>query len=135
MHTTATGPAAATPGEDGHAARRSLKSGRSIKVAQARGGQGSEAVSEGEQSCSAQQAKPSVDKSTSKGRAKGLRRGSGSGTEAEKRSGPPAASALYTDHNQVLLAAPGLKKGNGSGWVAPMSGGNRPHSTRGARLR
>ena len=47
VHTTATGPAAA--------ARRSLKSGGggAIKVAQARGGQGSEAVSKGKRSCSA----------------------------------------------------------------------------------
>ena len=47
---------------------RWARSKKGTKVAQARGGQRSEAVSEGERSCSAQPAGPSVDISTSKGR-------------------------------------------------------------------
>ena len=75
------------PPEDGHAARRSLKSGQGPSRL-LRPGEGKEVTGKASKAA-AQQAGPSVDISTSKGRAKGLRRGSSSGTreEAEKRGG------------------------------------------------
>ena len=87
VHTTATGPAAATPQgkigtqREGHSSPGKAHQGCSGKEVRL--------SAEGERSCSAQQARPSVDISTSKGRAKGLRGGSDSGTptEAQKRGG------------------------------------------------
>ena len=77
--------------QNGHAARRSLKSGqgpsRLLRPGEGKEVRRSAKASEAADSCSAQQAGPSVDISTLKGRANVLRHGSGSGTreEAEKR--------------------------------------------------
>ena len=88
LHTKATGPAAA--------------------VAQARGGQGSEAVSEGERSCSAQQAGPSVDISTSKGRASGTARAPAHAGRQRKEAAsdpqrPPTSTPITTRRQRRLL--------------------------------
>ena len=79
MHTAATGPAAAKlQGKLGMQREGHSSPDKAIKVAQAGGGQGSEAASKGKGSCSsAQQARPPVDISASKGRAKSLRRSPG----------------------------------------------------------